>query len=106
MKTDAYTKTVLTVIAVCLSVLVLKQINIIPSAYAQAPDTTVNSGPKYGLVPLNSDGSIDVNIKSSSITTDVNIASSSIEMDVNIVKTAGRKCSWMVPVIVELNKDK
>lgn len=76
MKTDLYTKSVLTVIAICLIIIVLKHIDIIPNAFANTPKTTLMNNMNYGLVPLNADGSIDVNIKSSSIM-DVNIESCS-----------------------------
>lgn len=72
MKTDLYTKAVLTIIAICLSIIVLKQVDIIPSAYANGP-TLQNTQKSYGLVPVNTDGSIDVNIKSSSEKMSVNI---------------------------------
>lgn len=75
MKTDFYTKAVLTVIAVCLTIIVLKQVDIIPNAYAETPKTNLNSNMNYVLVPLNADGSIDVNVKSNSSTIDVNIES-------------------------------
>mgnify|MGYP000866725966 CR=1 FL=1 len=64
MKTDFYTKTVLTVIALCLTIIVLNQVDIIPKAYAESPETNLNPYINYGLVPLNEDGSVDVNIKS------------------------------------------
>ena len=35
MKTDAYTKIILTVIAVCLTISVVKELEIIPSAHAK-----------------------------------------------------------------------
>lgn len=74
MKTDFYTKAVLTVIAICLTIIVFKQVDIIPNAYAETPKINFNTNMNYGLVPLNADGSIDVNVKSSS-TMDVNIES-------------------------------
>lgn len=78
MKTDFYTKTVLTIIALCLSILTLKNVDIIPKAYASEPTKNLNVSPSknYGLVPLNVDGSIDVNIKSAQ-TMDVKIVSCS-----------------------------
>lgn len=72
MKTDFYTKAVLTVIAVCLSIIALKQMDIIPDAHANS-SSIIQSHAHYGLVPLNADGSIDVNIKSSSDKIKVNI---------------------------------
>lgn len=72
MKTDFYTKAMLTVIAICLSIIVLKQVDIIPYAHAN-PTTNLETSTNYGLVPLNSNGSIDVNIKSTNETVRVNI---------------------------------
>jgi len=63
MRTDLYTKAVLTVIAGCLAVIALKETNIMPTAQAATGDF---KNTHYGLVPVNSDGTIDVNIKSSS----------------------------------------
>ena len=76
MKTDLYTKAVLSLIAVCLTILVLKQVDVIPNAYAEPTEKNLNPNVKYGLVPMNADGSIDVNIKSST-TMDVRIESCS-----------------------------
>ena len=73
MKTDFYTKTVLTVIAICLTIIVLKEVEIIPKAYAGPSENNLNTSMNYGLVPLNKDGSIDVKIVSSSDKIDVNI---------------------------------
>ena len=77
MKLDLYTKTVLTVIAVCLTINVLKDFDIMPKAYAnelQKNQPNLLPNKNYGLIPVNADGTIDVNIKSSS-TMDVNIES-------------------------------
>lgn len=103
MKTDFYTKAVLTVIAVCLTIIVLKQVDIIPNAYAETPKTKINNNMNYGLVPLNADGSIDVNIKSNSSTMDVSIVdiSTSDELDVNIDEVGGFSTSGTVPVKVK-----
>lgn len=56
MKTDIYTKTILTVIAICLVILVGKEVEIIPSAKA----TDVKE--HFRLVPVNPDGSINVKV--------------------------------------------
>jgi hypothetical protein len=103
MKTDFYTKAVLTVIAFCLTVIVLKQVDIIPSTIAGTPKTNLNSNMNYGLVPLNADGSINVNIKSTSSTMDVNIVdiSTSDELDVNIDEVGGYSTYGKVPVQVK-----
>ena len=59
MKTDSYMKIVLTVIAVNLTVISVKNLNLIPSARAanieKTAQPTVN-------VPVNADGSINVKI--------------------------------------------
>jgi|WetSurMetagenome_2_1015567.scaffolds.fasta_scaffold1353266_1 hypothetical protein len=70
MKTDIYTKIILTVIAVCLTFIVLKQVDIIPPIYADTPSNVIKDG-NYGLVPLNKDGSINVKLNSDIV--DVNI---------------------------------
>ena len=77
MKSDFYTKTILTVIAICLTINVLKDLDLIPTAYAKTPvksETNVLNAKNYGLIPVNADGTIDVNIKSTE-KMDVNIAS-------------------------------
>jgi len=82
MKVDKFTKIVLTVIAVNLTILTVKNFDIIPIAYANEPSNVLELSPNmnYGLVPLNKDGSIDVNIKS---------FSPSSVMDVNIEEVGG-----------------
>jgi len=72
MRTDLYTKTVLTIIAICLAVIAIQQIGLVPKAYADTPSRNWN-GVNYGLVPLNEDGTIDVNIKSVSEPVEVNL---------------------------------
>ena len=73
--TDRYTKMMLTIIALCLTTIVFKQIDIIPIAHAN--DIDYNQKPtyiNYGLVPVNDDGSISVRLSPSS-TMDVHIES-------------------------------
>lgn len=60
MKTDTYTKSVLTIIAISLFLLVMKEFEIIPKAYAGSNANLIKSG--YGLVPLNIDGSVNVKV--------------------------------------------
>ena len=59
MKTDKYTKILLTVIAICLINLSFKGVSLFPKAYAGSPETKEI---QYGLVPLNEDGSITVRL--------------------------------------------
>jgi len=56
MKTDFYTKTILTVIAACLSAIVLRDAPIVSTAHAQA-----RYGTTYGAHP-GLENSVDVNI--------------------------------------------
>ncbi|MCL9805780.1 hypothetical protein NAT51_12595 [Flavobacterium amniphilum] len=97
MKTDLYTKTVLTIIAVCLTVLTLQSIDIVPKSYASGNEkTAITTAPKnYGLVPVNEDGSIDVTITRIS-TTD--------ELDVNIDEIGGGFLSHGGPVPVTIKQ--
>ena len=55
MKIDFYTKAVLTVIAACLVILVIRQTSIMPEAKAQG---LASAKPDYALVPVNPDGTI------------------------------------------------
>ena len=68
MKLDLYTKSILTIIALCLTINVLKEFDIMPKAYANEPlknELNLLPNKNYGLIPVNADGTIDVNIKSS-----------------------------------------
>lgn len=90
MKTDVYTKTVLTVIAVCLVVIVFRDADLIPKAYAVSPGAIMPPDPavKYGIVPINPDGSVNVKIVDK---LDVNIVGINTwdELDVNIDEVGG-----------------
>ncbi len=99
MKTDLYTKTILTIIAVCLVIIVIKQVDIIPNAHAENSAKVVYD-PNYRLIKTNADGTIDVNIKSSSSSIDVNLVKvkNSDPVDVNIKKIGGNTCHDAIPV--------
>lgn len=60
MKTDVYTKTVLTVIAGCLLALVMKNTSVVTEARAGHPTGFHPADSNYALVPVNDDGSINV----------------------------------------------
>lgn len=68
MKTDIYTKTILTVIAVALVILVIQNTTIVNEA--KADKTNFN---KFATVPVNNDGSINVKLISDQL--DVNLKS-------------------------------
>jgi len=65
------TNTLLAIIAINLTLLTLIQLEIWPT---KANATELNSNLNYGLVPLNADGSINVNLTSSTVEAmDVNL---------------------------------
>ena len=68
MKSDLFTKIVLSVIAICLVIIAVKEINIIPKAMANSNDNLNSKNSiNYGLVPLNPDGSVNVKLNSSDV---------------------------------------
>jgi hypothetical protein len=85
MKTDKYLKIVLTVIAVCLVVLTLQNLNIIPEANADQPNSPT---PGYAMAPLSPDGTVEVRIKSIDGV-----------LDINLQKVGGSTCYQGVPVV-------
>lgn len=50
----------LAIVAVCLTIIALQQINFFPSTYSGLPKSLQNNNMGYGLVPINPDGSINV----------------------------------------------
>jgi hypothetical protein len=87
MKTDFYTKLILSIIAICLSINVLKDFDLFPSAYASEganPGKTTN----YKLVPVDDFNTIDVRIVDINTYDELNVNLKSIdtydEMKVNI----------------------
>jgi hypothetical protein len=103
MKTDTYTKTVLTIIAICLAILTFQHVDIIPKAYAATPGDYDRGKPfdsgKYMLVPVNADGSINVNIiKGDELDVNIKSISTNDELDVNIDEVGGFPTMGTVPV--------
>jgi hypothetical protein len=87
MKTDKYLKVILTIIAACLVVLTLQNLNLVPAAHA-GPKTNMEA--PYALVPLNADGSMDVTVKSFQD-----------DLNVNIEKIGGYGCYNGIPVVIK-----
>ncbi len=79
MKTDLYTKTVLTVIALALLGLLFKNGNIISEAKADKTNWS-----RYASIPVNTDGSINVKMLS--------------DMDVNIRSVGGSSVYGTIPI--------
>ena len=110
MKIDTYTKFILTIIAICLVIIVIRNVEVIPKAYAN--DTAT----KYSIVPINPDGSItvrlsnydeiDVNIKNidtyDKLKVDVNSISTRDELDINIDEIGGSYVSSGGPIKVKI----
>ena len=95
MKADTYTKVVLTIIATCLLILTLRQVELIPNAYAA---DMVN----YGLIPLNEDGSFSVKLGSQE-EFNVNIVgiNTSDELDINLDEIGGGYLSSGGPIRIK-----
>ena len=107
MKTDRYTKIILTVIAACMVINMLEKIDIIPQAYANEPaikPALMDEARAYGLVPLNKDGSINVSLKNTA-PMDVNIAGirtyDDLDVNVNLEKIGGYSTYGEIPVKVK-----
>lgn len=88
MKTDKYTKIVLTIIAVCLTVNMVKNIDIIPTAQASENVVTPEISTTYQLVPVSEMNTMDVRIVDINTNDELNVNIKSIdsydEMKVNI----------------------
>lgn len=106
MKVDTFTKIVLTVIAINLSILTLKNIDLIPKAYANEPSSNLNAIPSssYGLVPINEDGSISVRLNSFD-EIDVNLVGieTKDELHVNISEVGGKWISFGGSIPVQID---
>ncbi len=111
MKTDSYTKFILSIIAICLIIIVIRDMDIIPKAYAN--NTTESN---YGILPINNDGSItvrlsntdeiDVNITNidtyDKLKVDLSDISTDEELNINIDEIGGNYVSSGGPIKVEL----
>ena len=88
MKADLYTKSILTIIAICLTINVVKELEIIPSAYAFDNSLKPEASTEYKLVPINEFETIDVRIVDINTYDELNVNIKSVdtydEMKVNI----------------------
>lgn len=99
MRTDTYTKFILSVIAICLTILVAKEL--VPPAKADS-NSTESMVRRYGLVPVNPDGSINVNINPSSVI-DVRLVDiyTNDQLDINVAKVGGYSTYGVIPVKIK-----
>ena len=119
MKTDNYTKTVLTIIAICLTINVAKEFEIFPSAYANEPKKPSDIPIGYKIVPVDETNVMDVrivdistydelsvNLKSVSTYDEVKVNLKSIEttdeLDVNLDEIGGGWVSNGGPIPVKV----
>jgi hypothetical protein len=88
MNTDTYTKAVLTIIAICLTINVVKDIDWIPTVTASEKMMPSEIPTKYQLVPISEMNTIDVRIVDINTYDELNVNIKSIEsydeMKVNI----------------------
>ncbi|PVW13977.1 hypothetical protein [Marixanthomonas spongiae] len=118
MKNDLYTKTILTVIAICLTINVIKDLEIIPKAHASK--NTVETSSDYKLVPISDNNTLDVRIVDidtydeldvniNSIDTydelkvNINSIDSDDELNVNIDEVGGQYVTHGGPLPVKTN---
>lgn len=118
MRTDKYTKIVLTVIAVCLTINVVKEFNFLPAAYANEATNDASVPEGFKLVPINSSvmdvrivdvntyKELNVNLKSVSTYDPIKVNLKKIEtsdiLDVNLKELGGRWLSYgALPVKIE-----
>lgn len=79
MKTDLYTKTILTIIAICLTINVVKEFELIPSAYASETSNAPVKSTDYKLVPVDDFNTIDVRIVDISTYDELNVNLKSVD---------------------------
>jgi hypothetical protein len=88
MKTDLYTKSILTIIAICLTINVVKELEIIPAAYANGNSKNIEATTEYKLVPIGEFETLDVRIVDINTYDELNVNIKSVdtydEMRVNI----------------------
>ncbi|MEH0007904.1 MAG: hypothetical protein V6Z82_04195 [Flavobacteriales bacterium] len=107
MKVDKFTKVVLTAIAANLMLLTIRNLNLLPKVYANELTNRVELNPdmKYGLVPLNDDGYINVKLSGAN---EINVNLVGIEtndeLDVNIDEVGGGYVSYGGPIPVKVEQ--
>lgn len=120
MKTDTYTKVILTIIAVCLTINVVKDVDLIPTAQASETATSPETTTEYRLVPISESNTMDVRIVDINTYDELNVNVKSIdsydemkvniksidtsdELDVNIDEIGGTYVSSGGPIKVKID---
>ena len=108
MKTDLYTKTILTLIAVCLAVIALRPFEIIPTAQAHSDASLNETASQYRLISIDELETLDVRIVDISTYDELNVNVKSIdtsdELDVNIDEIGGSWVSSGSPIPVTIKQ--
>lgn len=119
MKTDTYTKIILTIIASCLTINIIKQWDFIPTVHATENMETPELSTKYKLVPISDNDVLDVRIVDINTYDELNVnlknvdtydmlkvniskIETSDEMDVNIDEVGGSFVSSGGPIKVKV----
>jgi hypothetical protein len=115
MKTDNYTKAILTIIAICLSLNLVKDLEIIPTAYASENHSINNDLPSLNetidvrIVDINTYDELNVNIKSVDTYDELKVNLTSIdtddELDINIDQVGGRWITSGSSIPVSINQN-
>ncbi|SRX55004.1 hypothetical protein [Aequorivita sp. CIP111184] len=109
MKIDTYTKTILTIIAICLTINVLKDFDIFPSAYAaeKIEYKPTNEVMDVRLVDINTYDELNVNLKSVDTYDELKVNIKKIEttdkLDVNLDEIGGGWVSNGGPIPVKVH---
>lgn len=119
MKADTYTKTVLTIIAICLTINIVKEFDIIPSAYANDREKTSHIPDGYKIVPeneiidvrlvnINTSDKLNVNLKGVDTYDELKVNVNKIEtkdlLNVNLHSLGGSWVSSGGPLPVKLER--
>ena len=121
MKVDLYTKSILTIIAICLTINVITEFELLPRAYASEPTTDPMVSTEYKLVPINEMETIDVrivdiytsdelNVNIKSVDTydefkvNINSIETSDELDINIDEIGGLWVNSGGPIPVKIRE--
>ncbi|MEZ4794460.1 MAG: hypothetical protein R2773_03120 [Flavobacteriaceae bacterium] len=108
MKTDLYTKTILTLIAVCLAVIALRPFEIIPTVQAHSDAPLNETASQYRLISIDELETLDVRIVDISTYDELNVNVKSIdtsdELDVNIDEIGGSWVSSGSPIPVTIKQ--
>ena len=113
MKTDLYTKSLLTIIAICLSFQVFQDLDLVPKAYAKDEPSSPNHNlpvlapMDVRIVDINTYDELNVNLKSVDTYDEVKVNIKNIdtsdELDINIDEIGGGWISNGGPIPVKIN---